>query len=106
MDDEDRDFRRSKRLGDGGAPKRVVSTVTSSTGLGRKRRIDAPQEISQSSVRYVTRKINVTIDCVFLYPLENNCCCCFLGAVLSTVVALLSVLPQVLQKGQSEKGWE
>ncbi|XP_064405280.1 RNA-binding protein 26-like [Halichondria panicea] len=51
VDDEDRDFRRSKRLGDGGAPKRVVSTVTSSTGLGRKRRIDAPQEISQSSVR-------------------------------------------------------
>ena len=88
-------------MGDGGAPKRVVSTVTSSTGLGRKRRIDAPQENSQ---RYVTpyNKMCCT-DCMFLYHLENIV---FLGAVLSMVVALLSVLPPVPQKGQSEKDWE
>ena len=92
-------------MGDGGAPKRVVSTVTSSTGLGRKRRIDAPQENSQSSVRYM---LHCTIKCVartvFFVPPRKYCF--FLGAVLSTVVALLSVLPPVPQKGQSEKDWE
>ena len=67
MDDEDRDFRRSKRgdvsggraNNDSAPVRRVVTTATSSTGvggssvgIGKKRRIETAQD-NQATTRYV-----------------------------------------------------